>query len=128
MSNTETETPDYSLILRDPWYSRIKWFALTVLPAFSALYFSLSPALGLPATEAVMGVCAALGVFIGTILGFSTKRYNNSGAKYSGAINIQTSADGDKLFLLELDGDPLAIENMSDVSFKVNSQLPPPTV
>lgn len=128
MSNTEVTPEDLAFILRDPWYSRIKWFALTVLPAFSALYFSLSPALGLPATEAVMGVCAGVGVFLGTILGFSSKRYNNSGAKYSGAINIVTDVEGNKVFSLELDGDPLALEDMSDVSFKVNTPLPPPSV
>ncbi len=127
MSNDETPVAATPL-LSNRVYDVLTRLVQLAMPAFATLYLTLAPLWGFPNPEAVAASTAALATFLGVLLAISRKSYVNTGAKYSGAINIATSEEGNKMFTLELDGDPLALENMSDVSFKVNTQLPPPSV
>lgn len=125
----DNETPVAATpLLTDRVYDVLTKLVQLAMPAFATLYLTLASLWGLPNPEAVAATTAALATFFGVLLMISRKSYVSTGAKYSGAINIVTSEEGDKVFTLELDGDPLALEDMSDVSFKVNTQLPPPTV
>ena len=127
MSNNEMPVAATPL-LSNRVYDVLTKVVQLVMPAFATLYLTLASLWGFPNPEAVAATTAALATFFGVLITISRKSYVSTGAKYSGAINIATSEDGNKMFTLELDGDPLALEDMSDVSFKVNTQLPPPTV
>jgi hypothetical protein len=127
MTNNEspvTTTP----LLSNRVYDVLTKLVQLAMPAFATLYLTLAPLWGFPKPEAVVATTAALATFFGVLLAISRRSYVSTGAKYSGAINIATSEDGDKAFTLELDGDPFELENMSDVSFRINTQLQPPTV
>lgn len=78
----ESATPFLSSRL----YNQLKWVTLILLPAVSAAYFALSAVLGLPAAEQVVGTIAVVCTFLGTILGFSTKQYNNSDQAFDGNV------------------------------------------
>lgn len=67
-------------------YDRLKWIAQIVLPALATLYL----ALGLPHGKEVSGAMIAIDAFLGTILGLSSKAYNDSGEKFDGTIEKKT--------------------------------------
>lgn len=62
--------------LSNQWYDILKWIAQILLPASGALYFALSQIWGLPNGEAVVGTLTCIDIFLGTLLGVSTKKYN----------------------------------------------------
>jgi len=101
-------------------YDRLKETVQLYLPSSATLYFSLAAIWGLPNAEAVVATAAAVATFGGVVLKISGKVYSASGAAYGGAINITTNQDGAKVFTLELNGDPEAIEAMDNINFKVN--------
>ena len=72
-------------ILSPRLYEALKWFTLVFLPAFSALYFGLSAILDLPAGEQVVGTCALVSLFLGSLLGISSHNFKAQGA--DGSIN-----------------------------------------
>lgn len=73
-------------VLPDKVYDRLKWIAQIVLPALATLYL----ALGLPHGKEVSGAMIAIDAFLGTILGLSSKAYNDSDAKYDGSVEKKT--------------------------------------
>lgn len=106
-------------LLSDRNYAILKYAATTILPAIGTLYFALGQVWHLPNPGEVVGSITALNTFFGVVLGFATKSYNNSDAKYVGAIEV--SDDGNtKLYSLNLNSDPEALETMTEATFKVN--------
>lgn len=59
-------------------YDVLKYIAQIVLPALATLYFALSKIWGLPYGEEIVGTISAIDVFLGALLGLSTKNYNKS--------------------------------------------------
>jgi hypothetical protein len=60
--------------LKNETYNVLKWATLIALPA--AAYFGLSQIWGLPYGEQVVGTISVLTVFMGTLLGISTAKFN----------------------------------------------------
>lgn len=106
-------------MLSDGTYSLGKRAVQVYIPAVSSLYFGLGSIWGLPAVEQVVGTLAVVATFLGVCLGLSSKQYDASEAAYDGKVVVETNDTGNKLFSLELDGDPAEIEQKSAVSFKV---------
>lgn len=107
-----------------PWlsnrtYDALKWVAQIFLPALGALYFGLSQIWGFPAGAEVVGTITLLDTFLGVLLGLSTKKYNESDAKYDGDVNVEVTPEGKRLSL-SLNGDPYYLDQKKDVVLKVN--------
>jgi hypothetical protein len=64
-------------MFRNKTYDILKWIAIVVLPTLGTLYFALSQIWGFPYGEEVIGTIAAVDVFLGTLLGISTNKYNS---------------------------------------------------
>lgn len=111
-----------NLQLSDKAYNILKWLVQLVLPAVATLYFTLAAIWGLPGGESVVGTIAAITTFLGVTLGISTKKYYESDAPFDGSIIVQEVEPGQKMFTLELDGDPNEIEHRKHVSFKVSEE------
>lgn len=62
----------------DKLYDFLKWFVLIFLNALSVFYFALSEIWGLPYASQICGTIAAVGVFLGALIGVSTVAYNKS--------------------------------------------------
>lgn len=107
------------IMFSDRFYSIIKKLVQVILPAFSALYFSLDSIWDLPSEDKVVGTLAVVTTFLGVSLGISSHQYSASGAAYNGNVVVSTSDTGDKKFSLELDDDPINIEDKEAISFKV---------
>lgn len=59
-------------------YDVLKWVCLIGLPALSALYFSVASVWHLPYSGEVTGTIAAIGTFLGGLIGISTMNYNKN--------------------------------------------------
>lgn len=64
--------------LSNKLYDILKWIALVVFPALSALYLGLSGIWGFPYGEQVSGTIALVDTFLGALLGISSAQYNKS--------------------------------------------------
>jgi hypothetical protein len=107
-----------NIFIKNHIYDKLKFIAQIVLPAISASYFALASIWGLPAAEQVVGTIAVIDVFLGSILGLSTKGYNASEAKYDGNMVFHTDPGGVAKYSLELNNAE-SFANKNDILFKV---------
>lgn len=113
-------------VLTDESYNIIKRVTTLVLPALGSLYFGLDAIWDLPAEDKVLGTLALLTTVLGTVLGVSSKRYNESGAGLDGDVLVTEDGGGVKGFLLSLDGDPELLADQETISFKVKRKVEDP--
>lgn len=105
-------------------YDFLKWVAGIVLPALGALYFGLAQIWGLPNAEEVVGTVTVVDLFLGTILGLSTKQYNQSEEKYDGQLVVDTSDEGKDVYSFEVTSTPLEdLRNKQELTFKVQKSV-----
>lgn len=64
------------LLMSDKTYDIMKWIVQYILPGLGMLYTIIAGATGLPYAEVVLAVVMAVDLFLGIILGISTKQYN----------------------------------------------------
>jgi len=99
-------------------YDVLKFCAMVAFPALGTLYFTLAAIWGLPAAEEVVGTIVAIDTFLGIVLQISSSKYASN---MSGGVIVVTEVGDKKVFSLELDGDPEALEQGNEVLFKVKS-------
>lgn len=124
MGDHEAKDDKQSTYFSSDLYDKLKFVAQILLPALGTLYFALAGIWGLAAATQVIGSITAVDTFLGVLLGISAAKYERSGAKYYGNINVEDRPElGKKIISLEVSGDPHDIANEKEVTFKVN----PPT-
>lgn len=104
-------------------YDFFKKLVQVIIPAVSSAYFALAEIWDLPGAEKVTGTLAVLATLIGIVVGISSNTYNKLDQAFDGTVEVTTTEEGKKLFSLEVNGNPLEIENMGSVRFKVNKQI-----
>lgn len=107
------------MFLSDKLYNTLKFLALVLLPAVSALYFGLAQIWGLPNAEQVVGTVAVVETFLGLLLRSASKSWENSDVKYDG--EFEEAEDGSRLELKSVNYaaiDPAA--GKTELLFKVN--------
>ena len=57
-------------------YDILKWVVIIVIPAAATAYVSLSAVWGWPFADEISKTAAAVCMFLGTLLGISTVKYN----------------------------------------------------
>lgn len=119
MTNNNDESEQPTPLLVGKLYDRVKFTTQVVLPATSTLYFTLGAVWGLPYVEQVIGTLAAIATFLGVILGFSSKAYYASDARFDGSAVIMRTDEGKKIVSLELNGDPAQLIEQEEIRFKV---------
>ena len=60
----------------DKLYDTLKWIAVIVIPALVVLIKTVFPAWHIPHAEEISTTVAAVGLFLGAIIGVSTIKYN----------------------------------------------------
>jgi hypothetical protein len=103
-------------LLTDGTYNVLKWATAFVLPALSALYVTLGQLWDFPKIEEVVGTITAFNTFLGGLLAFSTKSYNN--VRYDGDVEVSTNDQGTTIYGLELNRQPESF-NPSEMIFRV---------
>lgn len=56
-------------------YDILKWIAQILLPALGTLYAALAGIWGFPFAEQIVGTISAVDLFLGALLGISSKKY-----------------------------------------------------
>lgn len=74
-------------------YDVLKWLCLIALPAASVFYAALDGAFGWGYTETVTTVIAAVGAFLGSLIGISAKSYGNDIVVLDAEVEIPVEED-----------------------------------
>lgn len=109
------------LVFGDEVFDFLRKVVELILPALGALYFTLSQFWGFPNAEEVVGSLAAVAVFGGVLLGMSRKSYNNSEAKYDGALVVDTTNEYKDVYRLELGVPFEEIQGKNALTLKVDN-------
>lgn len=119
MSDSSTPTAKKPL-LSNTLYIVVKHVAAIILPAASALYFTMAQIWHLPDPEGVIGSIAALNVFLGVVMGVSTVSYNNSDAKYDGTLFLTNQSDTNVPSLgVSVNQHPATLSDKTAATFKI---------
>lgn len=108
------------MTLNNKVYNVLKWVVQIVLPAFGALYFSLSEMWGLPMATEVVGTTAVVATFLGATLGITARAYHKSDAPYDGTIRVMEAEDVVK-YSLDLGDNLETLPQRKAITFKVDS-------
>lgn len=118
---TSTDTSGGKFALNSTVYDVAKDATTIYLPAFGTLYFALSSIWGWPFANEVVGTVAALVTFLGVCLKISTASYNNSDAKFDGALHIDTSDPTKDVYKLAVDTPLTEVADKSEITLKVKA-------
>lgn len=111
--------PDADVVLSSKAYDKLKFVAQILLPGLGALYFGLAAIWGLPAAEQVVGTVTVLDTFLGLFLGVSSKRYQNSDARFDGQI-VLSPGDEPETTDMRIQAERSAVATKDEVTLKVN--------
>lgn len=117
--NQESENVQF-FQLSNKTYNKLKALVQIILPAIGTLYFALSGIWGFPNTEQVVGTITAITLFLGTVLGISSRSYRAAANVVDGAMNVSVGDTGIKTYSLELFSDPRDLDSKDVVKFKVH--------
>lgn len=92
-TTTQVDTTETSTI-NDKVYDALKLCALIVFPAIAALYLTLAGLWDLPEPDKVAGTIVAVDTFLGVLLAFLKRGYDNSGAPFDGSVVPEKTDDG----------------------------------
>lgn len=102
------------MLLSEKAYARLKFFALILLPALSALYFGVAQIWHLPKAEEVVGTVAVIDTFLGVLVRYASETWKRSDVKYDGVFGIENTDDGSQLRLKSIDHSSLDPETGKD--------------
>lgn len=103
--------------LNNKVYDYLKWTALVLIPALSALYVGLGQIWDLNYVVEVVSTLTTVELFIGALLGITTPGWNKE--RVDGTINVMEGENSLK-YDLALDKNPEALGRKDEVVFKVD--------
>jgi hypothetical protein len=107
-------------MLSNSVYNTFNMFVQLILPAALTLYVTLATIWHWDhVTEVTASVAPAM-AFLGLILRISNKSYIASNDRFGGNIIVTENEDGVKTYSLEVNGDPAAISDQKEITFKVS--------
>lgn len=104
------------MTLSNKTYDVLKWIAQYFLPALAALWLGLAKVWGFPYGTEIGATLSLIDVFLGAVLGISSKNYQGDGN-----LVINTEDPEKDVYSLELNGDITELADKKSVTFKVNS-------
>lgn len=112
--------------MQNTTYDRLKTTAQVGLPASAGLYLTLAEVWGTDRLQYGVEVAAslmAINTFLGLVLGYASKQYNESDQRFGGVIHVEET-DSKSRFLLELTQDPDNLPKQNEVLFKIEPGVP----
>lgn len=109
------------MLFNETTYNRLKFITQILLPALGTFYVTVAAILNLPYANQVGGVILAIVTLLGTLLGLSTKAYNNSTLKYDGAMLV-TNDPETGLSMRFASFDPQLLISKGELTFKVKQE------
>lgn len=115
-----------NLEMKNKTYDRAKPVVQIWLPAAGTLYFTLSQIWGFPAAEEVVGSIAAITLFLGAILGISSKQYHEHDyghdGSHDGSLVINDSDPQKDVLTFELDIPVDELWSKNELHFRVRNE------
>ncbi len=105
-------------------YNAIKWVITIALPATGALYYGLAQVWHFPHADDISGTINVLIVFLGMLIGYSTRQYNKYGGGTDGDLNVN-EVDGEKYLSLGVKKSVEAMTAKDTVSLRVVDNTTP---
>ena len=99
---TSSQSSARAPFLSNKAYDNLNWVVRFGLPGLGALYFSLAQIWGLPAGEQVLGTITSLALFLGILLGISSRQYQASDERTDGSLIVDTSDPEKDVYRLDL--------------------------
>lgn len=109
------------MLFNEGTYNKLKFITQILLPAIGTFYVTIAAILSLPYANQVGGIILAIVTFLGTLLGISTKAYNNSTLKYDGAMVVTNDPEAG-LSMKFASFDPQLLISKSELTFKVKQE------
>ena len=129
MDTTDTTS---HFTLSNKVYDALQGIVNHVLPASGTLYFTLATIWHLPEGTEVVGTIAAIALALGAVLAISKRSYNNSDAKYDGAVTVDTSDPIKDVYSLDVKAPLDSLKDQDQLVLKVTKpfnqvsmELPP---
>lgn len=113
------DAPVTTPLISNKAYDVLKPLTTIILPGLVTLWLAVSGIWGFPNAEEIAGTIGAINLFLGLLIGVSSKSYNHSDVKYAGAIVVEPTGSGGKMYNLELNGSPHDLDERNEVTFKV---------
>ena len=107
--------------MTDRMYNLFRWVSQYFLPAVGTLYFTLAGIWSLPYGEQVVGTITAIALFVGVLIGISSKQYQKSGAWNDGVMILDDSDPNKDVFQLHLDTPLEELIDKPSITFKVDA-------
>lgn len=127
-----TNTPQTGFQLGNNLYDRAKFIVQVFLPALGVLYATIAQLFEFGGTAKVLGVLAAVGLFIGTVMRISANNYDPppvTGTPVGSFVIKEDPETGKKVVTLgELNQDPADFINGDVISFHVAKEPPEVTL
>ena len=101
--------------LSNKWYDRIKWVAQYFLPAFTTLWLAVGKIWSLPYTVEIGATLSAIDIFLGGVLGISSKNYDGDGEMV-----VNTKDPNKDVYSLNLNMPVEDLANKKTITFTVN--------
>ena len=103
-------------------YDVLKWIAQYLLPASGTLYFALAGIWGLGYGEQVIGTITAVDIFLGVILGISSRSYDATATATDGVFFVDnTSSPGKQLTQFVFADDITALSEKEVLTIRVKT-------
>lgn len=112
------------VLLSDKTYQVMKRIVQVGLPGVGTLYFTLAQIWDLAYGEEVVGTVTAVNLFLGLLLGISTKTYNESPLRYDGTLAVVPHEEQGTSTLRMLNVDLEALAHKQEITFKVIEAAP----
>lgn len=106
-------------LVTDKTYDRLKFLSTIVLPALTGLYLTLAPLWHLPKQEEVAATITAINVFLGVIVGVSSKKHQNDPKRFAGKVVYQDTGDKEPEVNLVLKQNLKEFQGRKEVTFKI---------
>lgn len=101
-------------------YDALKFIALIALPALGSFYFALAGIWSLPNPDKVVGTIVVVDTLLGSLLGLSSKVYDQSDLKFDGDMLVIRSYDGSETTArMELNDAAGSLLEKDSVTFRV---------
>lgn len=102
-------------------YNFLKYLVMIVLPALTTLWVVLANAWNWDYMTNVSVTMTAVTAFLGSLIGISSKNYNNSDAKYFGEIEVSSTDEGAVIQRQVFNEDPNGgtLADKKEVCFKI---------
>lgn len=117
------------MTLNNKAYDFLKWLITIFLPATGSLYFALSQVWHFPGAENVNGTINSICIFLGLLIGYSTRQYNRTTGAPDGDLIVTADPEtGEKYLGLGVNRSVEAMTTKDQVKLNVVDTTAPPPV